>query len=147
MQASLNAFPYRKKWYRDEYICIRGPLWHLNHVWIKRSVHLSGSDATLGISSLSFPVLRLQQCLLGKGWVQLSWPLRARAPKLSMNFVLTAFWIPHCWGLWMTFPGDQCRRTVSDMLFCQHVGIIPGFYCLSFLGALKTLWNHSCWRS
>lgn len=106
-----------------------GPLWCLNHdvVW-KHSVHLSGADMNLGISSLSFPVLWLQQCLLGKGWVQLSWPLRVRAPKLSTNFVLTAFWMPHCRGLWMTFPRDQCKRTVSDTLFCQHVGIIPGFW-------------------
>lgn len=31
-----------------------------------------------------------------------------------------------------SFPGDQCRRTVSDRWFCQHVGDIPGFHWLCF---------------
>lgn len=36
----------------------------------------------------------------------------------------------------LSFPGDQCRRTVSDTLFCQYVGIIPGFHWLCYSSGL-----------
>ena len=36
----------------------------------------------------------------------------------------------------LSFPGDQCRRTVSDTLFCQHVGVIPGFHWLCYSSGL-----------